>query len=152
MKIMQSFAILQDKRRRKYRHAQPFQRTAHTGSERITQYSQSLHDILDDEHGYEVELSNFTFENADSVERLHPDLLILDFSTVDQKEPWQLLQMLKMYEPTASIPIIVCTNALLSFREQKAHFQRQNIKLLYKPFQKDELLESVQQMLEGHSK
>lgn len=105
-----------------------------------------FYDILDGQ-GYEVELSNYTFEGVGTVERLQPDLVILDFIREGQKEEWQLLQMLKMYEKTASIPIILCTAALFIFREQEDYFRSKNILLLFKPFVKDDLLGAVRQML-----
>jgi CheY-like chemotaxis protein len=109
-----------------------------------------FYDILDGQ-GYEVELSNYTFEGVGTVERLRPDLIILDFIREGQKEEWQLLQMLKMYEKTASIPIILCTAALLIFREQEDYFRSKNILLLLKPFVKDDLLRAVRQILSSPS-
>lgn len=101
-----------------------------------------FHDILDGQ-GYEIELSNYTFEGVESIERLRPDLIILDFIREGRAEEWQLLQMLKMHDPTASIPIVLCLTALQIFQED--YFRKKNIVLLYKPFQKDDLLAAVHQ-------
>ncbi len=106
-----------------------------------------FHDILDDNNGYEVELSNYAFEGIASIERLQPDLIILDFDRFGEKQEWQLLQMLKMHKVTTSIPIILCVIALQKFREQEDHFQKHNIWSLYKPFNSADLLELVQQIL-----
>jgi CheY-like chemotaxis protein len=106
-----------------------------------------FHDILDDNNGYEVELSNYAFEGIESIERLQPDLIIFDFDRAGQKQEWQLLQMLKMNRETASIPIILCALAIREFREQEDHLQKQNIWLLYKPFIAKDLLELVRHIL-----
>jgi CheY-like chemotaxis protein len=74
---------------------------------------------------------------------LRPDLIILDFAHQGGTTEWQLLQMLKMYESTASIPIVLCVTALRIFQED--YFRKKNIVLLYKPFEKNDLLEAVHQ-------
>lgn len=106
-----------------------------------------FHDILDDNNGYEVELSNFAFEGIASIERLHPDLIILDFDGFGQKQEWQLLQMLKMHKATTAIPIILCVIAVQEFRDQEDHYQKQDVHLLYKPFSPADLLRLVKQLL-----
>jgi CheY-like chemotaxis protein len=58
-----------------------------------------FHDILDGQ-GYEVELSNYTFEGIHTIERLQPDLVILDFEREGKPEEWQLLKMIRLHEGT----------------------------------------------------
>ena len=62
-------------------------------------------DILEPE-GYKVMLAKQTFESVTEIEHVHPDLIVLDLMIGAQKEGWQMLQKLKMYAPTASIPIL----------------------------------------------
>src|SRR5690242_2445788 len=76
------------------------------------------HDILEDQ-GYEVELSNYTFEGIQTIERLQPDLIIMDLEREGQKEEWTLLKMLKMNESTANIPIIINVAPLYNLPEQR---------------------------------
>ena len=105
------------------------------------------HDILDDNCEYDIELSDYAFEGIDSIVRLNPKLIILDFEQAEKTEEWLLLQMLKMHDVTVTIPILVCVIAVQEFREQEAHFNKQGIRLLYKPFTKQDLLAAVQDLL-----
>lgn len=104
------------------------------------------HDILENE-GYEVELSNYTFEGVQTIERLRPDLIILDFEREGQREEWVLLKMLKMHETTANIPIIVNVAPLYNLPEQQAYFERKNVLLLFAPIGKEDLLAAIRQLL-----
>ncbi|MGN6484390.1 MAG: response regulator, partial [Thermomicrobiales bacterium] len=79
-------------------------------------------DILEDE-GYRVTLSSFTFQDVHDVERLNPDLIVLDFLIGGDALGWQMLQKLRMYRPTAGIPIVVCTAALQLVRELEGHLR-----------------------------
>ena len=107
-----------------------------------------FHDILD-EQGYEVELSNYAFEGIHTIERLQPDLLILDFEREGRPEEWQLLKMIKMSEKTEKIPIVLCMAPLHIFFDKEEHFRQKNIRLLFAPMEKDEILAAVGQMLQS---
>jgi len=102
--------------------------------------------ILESE-GYEVVLEKQMFEHVTDIERLHPDVIVLDFLIGTQKQGWEMLQKLKMYPPTASIPLIICTAALNEVREQEDYLQAKGIRVVFKPFDIDELLQAVQQAL-----
>lgn len=104
------------------------------------------HDVLEGQ-GYEVELSNYAFESLSMVERLHPDLVILDFDREGQREEWQLLKLLKLHSSTASIPIILSMAPLLLYAQAQEHFQHNNIRLLLSPFSKEDLLATIRQAL-----
>jgi DNA-binding response OmpR family regulator len=105
--------------------------------------------ILEGE-GYEVILSGFPIQQIRDVEQINPDLIILDIVFDDQKVGWQMLQMLKMQRSTKSIPVIVCTAALNTVREQEGYLVSQGIHVIYKPFDIDHLITSVKQLLESH--
>jgi len=105
--------------------------------------------ILEGE-GYEVILSGFPVQQIQDVEEINPDLIILDFVFGDQKVGWQMLQVLKMQRSTETIPIIVCTAALDMVREQEGYLVSQGVHVVYKPFDIDHLVTSVQQLLETH--
>ncbi len=106
--------------------------------------------LLEEEEGYEVVLSGFPVQEISDVERINPDLIILDFVFGDQKSGWQMLQMLKMKRSTASIPVIVCTAALGLVREQEGYLVSQGVHVVFKPFDIDHLLTNVKQLLESH--
>jgi len=99
-------------------------------------------DILEDE-GYRVTLSSFTFQDVHDVERLAPDLIVLDFLIGGDALGWQMLQKLRMYRPTAGIPIVVCTAALQLVRELEGHLRAKDIFVVLKPFDIDEMVSVV---------
>ncbi len=110
-------------------------------------------DILDlfrhllEEEGYETVLSGSPLQQVSDIERISPDLIILDFIFGGEKFGWQMLQMLKMHRSTAKIPIIVCTAALDVVREQEGYLTGKGIRVIYKPFDINELLDAVKQAL-----
>lgn len=106
--------------------------------------------LLEEEEGHEVILSGFPFQQISDVEKIKPDLIILDFVFGDKKSGWQMLQMLKMQRSTANIPIIVCTAALDMVREQEGYLVSQGIHVIYKPFEIDQLVNNVRELLEKH--
>jgi DNA-binding response OmpR family regulator len=106
--------------------------------------------LLEEEEGHEVILSGFPFEQISDVEKIRPDLIILDFVFGDQKSGWQMLQMLKMQRSTANIPVIVCTAALDAVREQEGYLVSQGVHVVYKPFDIDQLVNNVRQLLGKH--
>ncbi len=109
-----------------------------------------FHDILD-EQGYEVELSNYTFESLTTIEKLQPHLIILDFAKDGTEEEWQLLKMLKLYPPVASVPVLLCMSPLHLVQNAEDRFLQKNIRLLFNPIDKDELITVVHQMLSSTS-
>jgi len=115
-----------------------------------TQEILELFRMLLEEEGYEVILSGFPIQQISDVERINPDLIILDFVFGDQKIGWQMLQMLKMQRSTALIPVIVCTAALDMVREQEGYLVSQGVHVVFKPFDIDHLMVNVKQLLESH--
>ena len=75
--------------------------------------------MLLEEEGYEVVLAGFPIQQIGDIEKIKPDLIILDLVFGDQKSGWQMLQMLRMQRSTASTPVIICTAALDLVREQE---------------------------------
>jgi DNA-binding response OmpR family regulator len=102
--------------------------------------------------GYEVVLSSFPFNHIKEIEKIQPDLIILDFLFGDKQMGWQMLEVLKMTRSTASIPVIVCTAALQDIREQEGYLVSQGIHVVYKPFDIDQLLTIIKQSLVTHKK
>jgi DNA-binding response OmpR family regulator len=115
-----------------------------------TQEILELFRLLLEEEGYEVVLAGFPFQQISDIERINPDLIILDFVFGDQKTGWQMLQILKMKRSTATIPVIACTAALDLVREQEGYLVSQGVHVIFKPFDIDQLLASVKQALESH--
>lgn len=109
-----------------------------------------FHLILENE-GFEVYTSEEAIENVKDVERIHPDLVILDLRMGMQQMGWIMMQKLRMYPPTSRIPIVLCTAALNEVREQEDILQDKGIPVVYKPFGIDELLKAVRSALPSQS-
>ena len=101
--------------------------------------------------GYEVHVATYVFDDLHQIEQLHPDLIILDFMMGKQKEGWHMLQRLKSYPPTTSIPVMISSVAMSTVSEQQGYFNKQGIPTVLKPFDVDYLLQTVHQMLQPES-
>lgn len=103
--------------------------------------------LLLEQEGHEVVLSGMPILKVSEVEQIQPDLIILDIIFGDQKTGWQMLQMLKMKRSTASIPVIVCTAALHEVQQQEGHLISQGVRVIYKPFDIENLFAMMDQAL-----
>jgi len=106
--------------------------------------------LLEEEEGYDVILSGFPIQQIKEIEQIKPDLIILDLILGDERTGMQMLQMLQMQRSTATIPVLVCTAALQIVREQEGYLVSQGVHVVYKPFDIDDLLNNVKQLLESH--
>ncbi len=106
-----------------------------------------LYDALLREEGYEVITSKLAFEHPAAVEMRQPDLVMLDLKFGTQLEGWKMMQKLRLYRPTAALPIIICTAAVREAREQEEHLRSEGIGIVYKPFAIDHMLLAVRQLL-----
>lgn len=99
--------------------------------------------LLLEGEGYEVVLSAMPILRVSEVEKIQPDLIILDLIFGDQKTGWQMLQMLKMQRSTSRIPVIICTAALREVQEQEGYLVAQGVRVIYKPFDIDDLFTMI---------
>jgi DNA-binding response OmpR family regulator len=106
--------------------------------------------LLEEEEGYDVVLSGFPIQQVKDIEHINPDLIILDLVLGGEKTGMQMLQMLKMQRSTAAIPVLVCTAALQIVREQEGYLVSQGVHVVYKPFEIDDLMANVKQLLGSH--
>jgi DNA-binding response OmpR family regulator len=103
-------------------------------------------DILTDE-GYEVALYSSAIHDMEEIERVNPDLIILDFIFGHENLGFQILQKLKMRRSTARLPVVVCTAALQAVREMEGFLQSKGVQIVLKPFDVDDLVEAVRRGL-----
>ena len=103
--------------------------------------------LIFEPEGYQVTLSKSAFEDVQEVEKLKPNLIIMDFKLGRHEDGFLLLQKIKMYRPTKDTPIILCTAAVDIVVEQENVLREKGIPILYKPFDVDELLRVVERML-----
>ncbi len=105
-----------------------------------------LFSVILQEEGYEAQLRDLLFEDLADVERLAPDLIILDLFMGAKRAGWEFLQQLKAYPATRMIPLILCTAGSLTPEQERAT-QEQAIPVVYKPFDLDELNYLVNHLL-----
>jgi DNA-binding response OmpR family regulator len=108
--------------------------------------------MLLETEGYDVVLSGMPILKVSEVEQIQPALIILDLIFGDQKTGWQMLQMLKMQRTTMHIPVIICTAALREVQEQEGYLVAQGVRVIYKPFDIDDLLTMINRALTDHQK
>jgi DNA-binding response OmpR family regulator len=99
-------------------------------------------EILLDE-GYDVVLYSFAIQEMNEVERVMPDLIILDCLMGAEQQGWQMLQKLKMRRATDNIPVVICTAAKKMVEEIQGFLTAKRVVVVYKPFLIDELLVAV---------
>jgi CheY-like chemotaxis protein len=111
-------------------------------------------DILDlychilEPEGYEIQTSSSIYQHLEEVERVHPDLVILDFKMGAHHDGWHFLQLLKMHDSTARIPVLLCTAAVYEVRKQEDYLRTKGIPILDKPFDIDDLVQNVRHLVE----
>jgi DNA-binding response OmpR family regulator len=103
---------------------------------------QELFSIVLHEQGFQVHLYDQVFADFSEVERLAPDLMIIDVFMGTRQEGWELMQRLKAHPATAPIPLLLSTAGKLTC-EQGRSARSQGIPILYKPFEFDELVQLV---------
>lgn len=108
-------------------------------------------ELLESE-GYEAVLYSYApFELAE-IERIEPDLIVLDFIIGQANAGWQLLQMLKMRRATAAIPVIICTAQTHFVRQIEGYLATHDIRVVAKPFDIDEFLNTVKLVFTDESR
>lgn len=105
-----------------------------------------LHDLLTEE-GYEVHLIKEANSAYQTARDLAPDAIVLDIRMENPASGWQLLELLKLDPTLANTPVIVCSADLAALQERSTHLQRKGCQVLAKPFDLDDLLTMLRQVL-----
>jgi CheY-like chemotaxis protein len=112
-----------------------------------TAFLDLMHELLQEDEGYEVLICR-EWDNAyEFVKEQHPDLVILDIRIGGEERGWTILNLLTLDPTTRPIPVIVCSAAIQSLHEHQEWLDRFGVRALPKPFDLDMLLESVSRML-----
>src|SRR6476659_2908928 len=99
------------------------------------------------EAGYTVVLYSSAIHDLSEIERLDPDLVIIDYLIGAEEAGWQMLPKLKMPAATGNLPIVVCTAATKLLLETSGYLLSKRVIALPKPFDIDELLGAVERAL-----
>lgn len=115
-----------------------------------TQEILELFDDLLSGEGYTVSLHSYSTRDLQEVREIMPDLIISDHPPFLEENGWQFLQKLKMDRATEYIPVILCTTSLKWLRSNvdEAWLTAKRIVVLPKPFNIDELLDTVRTAFE----
>ena len=104
-----------------------------------------LHDLLTEE-GYDVS-AYATVQDLAEVERVKPDLIILDLLFGGETRGWQTLQQLKTRPSTASIPVMLCSAANAQLEAHADGLRAKGVRMVAKPFDVDNLLAGIAEAL-----
>ena len=96
---------------------------------------------------HEVFLQMFLNSDLREVRRIKPDLIILDYYVGREGIGWEFLQLLKMEDSTANLPVLLCTTDIKLAHEIGGYLESKKVSLLRKPFESRELLSAVQASL-----
>ena len=103
------------------------------------------------EEGYRVSTVPREGQNLDSIVDLQPDLIVIDYMWPSSDNEWTLLNLLRINRRTREIPVILCTSAVRHVQEMSHHLQRVGVRVVFKPFDIDDLLKQVAEALEDQA-
>ena len=89
--------------------------------------------------GHRVTATSYAPDDLAEIQKIEPDLVVLDLIMGGEKLGWQLAQKMRMSRDTEDIPIIICTAATEDVREQEGWLTANAIKVVLKPFTVDDL-------------
>jgi CheY-like chemotaxis protein len=105
-----------------------------------------MRDVFQDER-YNVTTTNYVPNSFDQIAALRPDALIMDI-VVGQQAGWELLEQLHEAAATTGIPVlVVSTSPALLDRAQAQAARFGTHRYLGKPFDLDDLLACIQEMI-----
>jgi two-component system, cell cycle response regulator len=96
------------------------------------------------EQGYETEIYRETDGAFESLQRSRPDLIILDIRMERPENGWTLLELLILDRVTSTVPVIVCSAAVVDLREREDWLAAHGIAILPKPFDIKDLYQQVE--------
>jgi two-component system response regulator MprA len=101
--------------------------------------------------GYQVGGYAYAGFDLAMLEALPPDLIILNFGRDDNGAAWGLLQLLKMADTMARIPILVIAPAVQLSVEIRSYLRTRNIRMVLPPFDLAPFLMAIQETLTAAS-
>ncbi len=107
-------------------------------------------DVLSEE-GYRLVRAERPYDDAGDVERINPDVIILNYLFDHEVLGLQFLDTLRKHPATAASPILLCSGAA-NVEEQLQGYLNQTTRLLLKPFSIDELLATLAELLDARER
>jgi CheY-like chemotaxis protein len=107
-----------------------------------------MHDLLAIGEGYDVVTNPDWVDTLEFVKRSQPDLIMLDLMLGRAQAGWAVLEVLAAHEETRCIPVILCSAAAPALDHRPNRTQSlPNVVALAKPFDVDQLLATIEQLL-----
>ena len=98
--------------------------------------------------GHQMVAMSFAPDDLAAVTEAGPDLAILDLMVGGEGLGWQLVQKMRMSPDTEKIPLIVCSAAVKTVREQEGWLTANGVKVVLKPFSVTDLELAITKALE----
>jgi CheY-like chemotaxis protein len=105
--------------------------------------TQELFKFFLTDEGWEVYSYDYAHTNPEVVQHLTPDLIILDLNLAQSGIGWSFLQLLKMEDTTAAIPVVICTTAPTLTHEIEGYLASRHISVIRKPFDIDDFIVTI---------
>jgi CheY-like chemotaxis protein len=105
-----------------------------------------MNDLLTDE-GFRVTLVRESRKAYELVRADRPDLVMLDIRMGNELTGFELISLLTIDPVTHAIPLIVASADSQALREHEAQLANQNIGVLHKPFDLEDLLRVIREKL-----
>ncbi|GLV55018.1 hypothetical protein KDH_18650 [Dictyobacter sp. S3.2.2.5] len=106
-----------------------------------------LYRLLLEGEGYEIYATDTVYKDLTEVERMQPQLIMLDLMIGFKQEGWKFLESLQKDTRTASIPLLLCTAAEHELRDKIDALKTPTIDIVFKPFDVEDLLRVVKKLL-----
>lgn len=97
--------------------------------------------------GYGPVICTTSAQFGDVVTRQCPRLAMIDISLSRPEVGWSLLDRLRLYPPTADVPVILTATNTKSLAAKVQHLTRLNCSVLEKPFKLADLLLLVERII-----
>ncbi len=99
------------------------------------------------EEGYVVSLQSHARKTLVDLAVLAPDLFILDYFGSAECSGWELFELLRGAAQFRDTPVLFCTGAVPQMAARSAQLAAMRARVLFKPFDIDELLAEVARMV-----
>lgn len=109
-------------------------------------FLEMMRDVLS-QAGYKVMLHSTAKTAFNLIRNRHPALVILDMQIGDLEDGWLILDLMRLDDQTAAIPVIMCSTDRRLLQSEASHLREEGCCMLVKPFAIADLLSLIQQTL-----
>jgi CheY-like chemotaxis protein len=110
------------------------------------EYLQMIEDVLRDA-GYTQITCTGEPEAFEAIERVQPDVILLDIHVGNEAHGWGLLDKIRLNASTKATPIVICTTDPRIPQAKASWLNRQRCTILDKPFTIEDLLTVLEPLI-----